>query len=213
MFKFYYLLIHLIFLFKKKNDFICSLDPALLRCRDITDFRTRLRVCVFFELTRMWQDCTHAPLCHVLHLRWVPRRWGRLIFSRRTISLYHQVAVGRGKFGDRRIYSKRRRNCNTFCTRGCNVVETVQHVFFECPHHFSDTRALRDLCREKRVDYDMISLFSHPGIQTRTEMFLGIFSTMMIFSFCVSAPVRLFFFLFFCLARLEAPFGLLLYKK
>ena len=53
--------------------------------------------------------------------------------------LYHQIAVGRGKFGDRRIYSNFKRNGKALCRFGCNVVETVHHIFLECPGCMTDT--------------------------------------------------------------------------
>ena len=86
--------------------------------------------------------------------------------------MYHQIAVGRGKFRDRRVYS-RKVGGSPYCRRGCNVIETVQHVFFECPHYFNDTINMRNICRRKRIYYDMKTLFTHPSLSARVEMFLG----------------------------------------
>ena len=49
-------------------------------------------------------------------------------FSRQTECFYHQIAVGRGKFGDRYKYSKKMRRCNPNCKFGCNVISSVHHL-------------------------------------------------------------------------------------
>ena len=38
---------------------------------------------------------------------------------------------------------------------------------------FSDTIDLRGICRQRRIDYDMRTLFTHPALMARVEMFLG----------------------------------------
>ena len=130
-------------------------------------------IAFFSELTEMWGECPHAPLCHYLHPRWECLRWPRLIFSRRTCSLYHQIAVGRGKLRDRLFYSRFKGIDNRNCRKGCDAIETVHHVFFDCPHYADDIADLYRICKKKRIDYDMKSLFTHPALRIRVEMFLG----------------------------------------
>ena len=85
--------------YRLAHDFIKRLDPSLLTLTSIDEFRSTLRDCIFDELTQRCGNCPHARLCHVIHPRWEFEKWSRLIFSRQTISSYHQIAVGRGKFG------------------------------------------------------------------------------------------------------------------
>ena len=94
------------------------------------------------------------------------------MFSRQTTSLYHQIAVGRGKFGDRYKYSKKKRSCNPNCKLGCPVISSVQHFFFECPHCDDDVVDLQNICRQKRISYDSKNLFTLPCLQPRVELFL-----------------------------------------
>ena len=119
-----------------------------------------------------WHGCDHAPLCNFLHPDWEFRQWGRLNFSTHTISLYHQIFMGRSKFRDRRCYI----NCNgresSLWRRGYNVTKTVQHVFFECSRHYHDTMDLRNICCGRGVDYNMSILFTYSALEARVEMFL-----------------------------------------
>ena len=122
--------------------------------------------------TGCWRACPHAHICHVIHPK-EDTSWSTLIFSRRTFSLYHQVAVGRGKFGDRRIYSNYKRTGKALCRFGCSVVETVHHIFLECPGCNTDTDDLRMICRRKRYDYDLRNLFTQQYLQPKVEIFWG----------------------------------------
>ena len=159
--------------YKPAHDLIVRLDPTLLDCIDLPTFRTRLRDCIFDELTVFWQGCPHARICHVIHPSWSRVRWSRLIFSRRTCSLYHQIAVGRGKLGNRRIYSKFKRKGRAFCRHGCNCIETAEHVFLGCPFYKDDIRDLHTICKRRGINYDLKNLFTRSCLQSRVEMFLG----------------------------------------
>ena len=159
--------------YRPAHEFIKRLDPMLLDSTCIRDFRIGLRDAIYRELSLSWRDCTHAPICHVIHPDWTELRWSRLIFSRHTSSLYHQIAVGRGKFGDRRIYSKFKRSGRAKCRYGCDVIESAHHLFFECPGCYSDTLDLRTICRRNRIDYSLRNIFSHHCLKPRVEMLLG----------------------------------------
>ena len=156
--------------YKPAHDLISRLDPTLLTLYFLPVFRSRLRDLFFDELTMRWRDCTHAPLCHVIHPEWRPVEWTRLILSRRTCCSYHQIAVGRGKFGDRSKYSGR--GGSSFCRFGCSTLETVHHLFFECSFCTADIVDMQLICRRKRLDYCLQTLFTHPSLQARVERFL-----------------------------------------
>ena len=50
--------------------------------------------------------------------------------------------------------------------------KTVQHFFFECPHCDDDVVDLQNICRQKRISYDLKNLFTLPCLQPRVELFL-----------------------------------------
>ena len=95
-----------------------------------------------------------------------------MIFSRQTCSSYHQIAVGRGKFGDRYKYSKNKRSCNPNCKLGCSVISSVHHFFFDCPYCINDILDLQSICSSERISYDLKNLLTQPCLQPRVELFL-----------------------------------------
>ena len=95
-----------------------------------------------------------------------------MIFSKQTCSSYHQIAVGRGKFGDRYKYSKNKRSCNPNCKLGCSTISSVHHFFFDCPYCINDILDLQNICSSKRISYDLKNLFTQPCLQPRVELFL-----------------------------------------
>ena len=129
--------------YKPAHDFLERLDSDLLALTCFQDFRCKLRKAVFAELTQMWSDCSHAPICHVIHPVWAEIGWTRLILSKQTCSWYHQIAVGRGKFGDRYRYSRDAGGRDTSCRLGCNSLDTVYHFFFDCKFCSNDIDDLR----------------------------------------------------------------------
>ena len=158
--------------YRPAHDFIKRLDTSLLTLTSIDEFRSTLRDCIFDELTQRWGNCPHARICHIIHPRWEFGNWSRLIFSRQTISSYHQIAVGRGKFGDRFKYSKNKRSCNPNCKFGCSVISSVHHFFFDCSYCIDDILNLQEICARKRIAYDLKNLFTQPCLQIRVELFL-----------------------------------------
>ena len=156
--------------YKPAHDLIRRLDRRLLKLSSIQCFTDRLRVCFFEELSRCWLDCGHARICHSIHPHWEPLSWGRLSVSRRASCFYHQVAVGRGSFNDRIRYSNRKGS--TSCRFGCDTVETVQHVFFDCPFCSNARNDLGLICREKNLVYSLKNLFTHRSLRCRVELFL-----------------------------------------
>ena len=82
-------------------------------------------------------------------------KWSRLIFSRQTISSYHHITVGRGKFDDRCKYSKDKRSCNPNCEFVCSVISAVHHFFFDYSYCIDDILNLQDICARKRIAYDL----------------------------------------------------------
>ena len=158
--------------YRPAHDLIQRLDSTLLNIRNIDEFKCKLRLCMFDELTVKWQNCQHAKICHVIHPCWESLTWTRNIFSRQTCAFYHQIAVGRGKFGDRYKYSSRKRNCNPNCKFGCCAVSSIYHFLFDCRYCDDDILDLQMICKRKRIEYSVKNLFTKPCLQTRVEIFL-----------------------------------------
>ena len=158
--------------YKPVHDFVQRLDPLLLTIDNFRDFREGLRDAVYAELTTMWENCTHAPICHVIHPVWTEISWTRLILSRQTSSWYHQIAVGRGKFSDRYKYARDTVGRHLNCRFGCSSVDSLYHYIFDCKFCTHDISDLRMICRKKNLSYDFQTLFTHSCLQNRVELFL-----------------------------------------
>ena len=132
-------------------------------------------------------------------------------FFSQTISSYHQIAVGRGKFGDRFKYSKDKRSCNPNCKFGCSVISSVHHFFFDCSYCLDDILNLQDICARKRIAYDLKNLFTQPCLQIRVELFLKKiidfwFTCFLFVLFCL-------LFFVYLLVWVRSPYRSLLNKK
>ena len=77
----------------------------------------------------------------------------RLVFTKLTVFLYHQITVRRGRFRDRKCYSNRTVIGSSLFRRGCDVTEIIVQDFFEFLHPYRDTMDLRNVYRRRRVDY------------------------------------------------------------
>ena len=113
-----------------------------------------------------------GEIVRIIHPRWDAGNWSRLIFSRHTISSYHQISVSRGKLVDRFKYLKDTRSCNPNFKFGCSVISSRHHFFFNCSYCIDDILNLQDICARKRIAYDLKNLFTQSCLQIRVELFL-----------------------------------------
>ena len=145
----------------------------MLKLRDVDEFICILKRRIFDELTESWHNYPHAKLCHVIHPSWTPRSWTRMNFSRQTECFYHQIAVGRGKFGDRYKYSlKKKRGCNPNCKFGCKVISCIQHYIWDCFYCDKDILDLQDICKRKRIEYSLKNLFTKTCLLSCVQLYL-----------------------------------------
>ena len=75
---------------------------------EIKDIKRLLLNSMYAELSVVWNSCDHALFCHNIHPQWKKLTWKRKCFSRRGSSLYHQIAVDRGKLNYINKYSRNR---------------------------------------------------------------------------------------------------------
>ena len=130
----------------------------------------------YAEVSVQWKSCSEATLCHEIHPEWTRIKWKRRCFSRRGSSLFHQVAVDRGKFNYRAKYSKNRFRSEN-CRLGCSAIETPQHVFIDCPCNREKLSCIRSKCVDLGIDYNLRNIFSNVNVQNLVENFLHDFVT------------------------------------
>ena len=163
--------------YKPAVDFISRLITYMpsgtdfWKLNDLKKIKRLLFDAIYSELTILWQSSDEAPYCHVIHKEWKPRKWRRKCFSRRGSSLYHQVAVDRGKLNYRSEYSNNR--CKTLsCRFGCNLLETPSHIFLYCPVARCKLSSLRSSCFDFGLEYCLETLFTDTRLQVDMERFL-----------------------------------------
>ena len=111
---------------------------------------------------------------------------------------YHQVAVDRGMFNDSIRYSNRKDD--TRCRFGCDEVETIQHVFFDCHFCLNAHEDLLSICREKNLVYSLKNLFTHRSLRCRVERFLDwVFAVFPLFDSFIFFHLPFWFTSFSCL--------------
>ena len=56
------------------------------------------------------------------------------------------------------------------CRFGCNVVETVSHIFFDCTDCLGDISDLTEISQGKALEYNIRNLFTRDSLQLRVEL-------------------------------------------
>ena len=117
-----------------------------------------------------WAEYDGAHTCHAIHPTWKPLRWQRDMKSKLTCSWYHSVAIGRGRFRNRRFdYGK----CDSPACRFCGIEnETVEHIIFRCSRLSEAQAKLQNACKTQGVDFSLQNLFTKPKLQRNVEEFL-----------------------------------------
>ena len=146
-------------------------DIDFWKLNDIKLMKRLLFDAIYVELDTWWKKSDEALFCHEIHKSWKPIKWKRKCYSRRGSSLFHQVAVDRGKLNYRAKYSKNRFQ-SVNCRYGCNLMETPTHVFLYCPVAKRKLASLRSLCFDFGIDYSLETLFTDPRLQVDMERFL-----------------------------------------
>ena len=53
---------------------------------------------------------------------------------------------------------------NKMCRFGCHCVEDVEHVLFNCVAIQAERQALKDLCYETKIDFNLINIMTQPSL-------------------------------------------------
>ena len=108
--------------------------------------------------------------CHEVHPVWKQLSWQRDMKSKLTCSLYHSVAVGRGRFRSRIFdYGKVGSPVCRFCG---SENETENHIFFSCAKLLEHQDILRLECKNLNLQFNLQNLLTKPALQRKVEEFL-----------------------------------------
>ena len=110
-----------------------------------------------------------------IHPQWRPRELPRYMHSRFSHVMYNCLAVNRAPF--RSWLCKIKRAKNEMCRFGCHCVENYDHVLFDCIAVQDERQALKDLCYEMKIDFNLINIMTQPSLQITTERLLLAFFT------------------------------------
>ena len=92
--------------------------------------------------------------------------------SKLTCSLYHSVAVNRGRFRSRLFdYGKVDSPVCRFCG---SENETANHIFFSCTKLSEHQNKLRLECKNLNLQFNLQNLLTKPTLQRKVEEFLYI---------------------------------------
>ena len=64
------------------------------------------------------------------------------------------------------------------CRFGCHCVENPDHVLFDCIAVQDERQALKDLCYETKIDFNLINIMTQPSLQFPVERLLLAFFTL-----------------------------------
>ena len=92
------------------------------------------------------------------------------MLSKITTTWYHQIACGRGRVNA--YLATFKRDFSDKCRFECHKIETVDHLFSNCPHLICDRTILRDLCIAYDLNYTLKILFTTPKLKIAVEKFL-----------------------------------------
>ena len=84
--------------------------------------------------------------------------------------LYNLAAVNRAPF--RAWLYKIKRSKSEMCRHGCGVREDASHAIFDCPHVADERDALRLLCINNKIDFNLKNTLSLPCLQIKIERLL-----------------------------------------
>ena len=55
------------------------------------------------------------------------------------------------------------------CRKGCQAIETLEHIILECPHYDTCRAKLRSECLKLNLDVTVINAMCHPSLNLLTE--------------------------------------------
>ena len=93
------------------------------------------------------------------------------MISKFSTSLYHQYAVGRAPTKSM-LCSWNKAN-STKCRRGCGVIESVEHILFNCSHYSNFRNDLQIECLKLNLPYNLSTLLSNNHLKTLMEKLLA----------------------------------------
>jgi len=96
-----------------------------------------IRDAMFSELTHFWSGDLTTTDTHLIHPIWRYFKFSRICHSRTSSVLFHKCVLGRAPF--RHFLHRCSKHNSPLCRGGCNLEETLSHVFFHC-NFFNDQR-------------------------------------------------------------------------
>ena len=96
--------------------------------------------------------------------------------SRFSHVMYNCLAFNRAPF--RSWLYKIKRAKNEKCRFGCHCVEDFDHVLFNCKAIQPERKALKDVCYETKIDFNLINIMTQPSLQFPVERLLLAFFTL-----------------------------------
>jgi hypothetical protein len=126
---------------------------------------------MFLELTGSWRSSSLSRFTYSIHPQWKSIILSSHMISKFSTSLYHQYAVGRAP--TKAMLCSWNKANSTKCRRGCGVIESVEHILFNCSHYSNFRNDLQIECLKLNLPYNLSTLLSNNHLKTLMEKLLA----------------------------------------
>ena len=137
--------------------------------------KDKVREAMFKELNVYWLLLGEAQVTRRIHPSWERYRLSSFMHTRYSHTLMHNLALGRGPL--RRTVHRHNDLSLQKCRYGCDQIEDLEHVVFNCKRLNESRTYLKKRCQEEDMKYEMRTLFCEAAVQIETEKMLLEFFT------------------------------------
>jgi len=156
--------------FERAHEFLTYLNEnsaTNLFDKKVLSDDTPLREILFRDLDKHWQNYEGAERTKQLHGTWSKTTINLNMRHKHGTSLLHGASCGTGVL--KCDLSKSGVVGSEKCRKGCQAIETLEHIILEC-HHYDTCRVkLRSECLKLNLDFTVNNAMCHPSLHLLTE--------------------------------------------
>ena len=156
--------------FERAHEFLTYLNEnsaTNLFDKKVLSDDTPLREILFRDLDKHWQNYEGAERTKQLHGTWSKTTINLNMRHKHGTSLLHGASCGTGVL--KCDLSKSGVVGSEKCRKGCQAIETLEHIILECPHYDTCRATLRSECLKLNLDFTVNNAMCHPSLHLLTE--------------------------------------------
>ena len=154
---------------KHLENYLDKADRPVLN-QPLSKFKSLMIKAIEKQLSIFWSTYEKAKHTRKLLPYWKSFRLSPSHVSRKAEVLYYTFSFTQNETNSFKY--KINRNCDNLCRACHHKVETISHIFLECPNYSKQRKVLFKSASKYRLKPTLCNLLTHPALKVSSEVFI-----------------------------------------